>query len=207
MKGLLLKDFYMLKNLRAFILFMVIFLIVSAFSSENMFMLFYPCVLAGIIPVSLLGYDERSKWDKYSLALPYTREQIVSAKYLMGLIIQLTVLLFAAITQIFYMKNNGGFNGQGFLVLFSTISALSFFTSSISLPFMFKWGVEKGRMVYYIMIGLACGSSVLVADMFTENIIPTDTATITFPILTLISIAFFALSWYLSIVFFRKREF
>ena len=207
MKGLLLKDFYMLKNLRAFILFMVIFLIVSAFSSENMFMLFYPCVLAGIIPVSLLGYDERSKWDKYSLALPYTREQIVSAKYLMGLIIQLTVLLFAAITQIFYMKNNGGFNGQGFLILFSTLSALSFFTSSISLPFMFKWGVEKGRMVYYIMIGLACGSSVLVADMFTENIIPTDTATVTFPILVLISIAIFALSWYLSIIFFRKREF
>lgn len=207
MKGLLLKDFYMLKNLRAFILFMVIFLIVSAFSSENMFMLFYPCVLAGIIPVSLLGYDERSKWDKYSLALPYTREQIVSAKYLMGLFIQLTVLVFAGVAQIFYMKNNGGFNGQGFLILFSTLSALSFFTSSISLPFMFKWGVEKGRMVYYIMIGLACGSSILVADMFTENIIPTDTATITFPILTLISIAVFALSWYLSIVFFRKREF
>ena len=175
--------------------------------SENMFMLFYPCVLAGIIPVSLLGYDERSKWDKYSLALPYTRAQIVSSKYLMGLFIQLTVLVFAGVTQIFYMKNNGGFNGQSFLVLFSTLSALSFFTSSISLPLMFKWGVEKGRMVYYIMIGLACGSSVLVADMFTENIIPTDTATITFPILTLISIAVFALSWYLSIVFFRKREF
>ena len=131
MKGLLLKDFYMLKNLKAFILFMAIFLFVSTFSEENMFMLFYPCVLSGIIPVSLLGYDERSKWDKYSLTLPYTRAQIVSAKYLMGLFIQLTVLVFAGISQVVYMNNHGGFNGHNFLILISTLSALSFFTISI----------------------------------------------------------------------------
>ena len=64
MKGLLLKDFYMAaKYCRA-------------------------CLLCGMIPVNLLAYDERSRWLEYSGTLPYTKAQIVSGKYLVGIIVQ-----------------------------------------------------------------------------------------------------------------------
>ena len=83
MKGLLLKDWYMMKKYCRYYLFVSIgFIILSMMSSGNMFFIFYPCLLAGMIPVNLLGYDERSRWTEYVGTLPYTKTQIVSAKYL-----------------------------------------------------------------------------------------------------------------------------
>ena len=89
MKGLLLKDWYMMKKYcRSYVLIAVVFIALSLVSSGNMFFVFYPCLLCGIIPVNLLGYDERSRWMQYSGTLPYTKRQIVSAKYLIGLLAQ-----------------------------------------------------------------------------------------------------------------------
>lgn len=63
MKGLLLKDWYMMKKYcRAYLLIAVVFIAVSLFSNDNMFFVFYPCLLCGMIPVNLLAYDERSRW-------------------------------------------------------------------------------------------------------------------------------------------------
>ena len=81
MKGLLLKDLYMsAKYCRAFIAIVIIFLAVSFWGDGNAFFIIYPVLLAGIIPTSLISYDERHKWDKYSGTLPYSRAQLVSAK-------------------------------------------------------------------------------------------------------------------------------
>ena len=60
MKGLLLKDWYMMKKYCRYYLFVSIgFIILSMISSGNMFFVFYPCLLCGMISVNLLGYDER----------------------------------------------------------------------------------------------------------------------------------------------------
>ena len=56
MKGLLLKDWYMMKKYcRPYLVLAVVFIAVSLFSDYNMVFVFYPCLLCGIIPVSLLG--------------------------------------------------------------------------------------------------------------------------------------------------------
>ena len=93
MKGLLLKDWYMTKKYCRYYLFLIIgFIILSMMSSGNMFFVFYPCVLCGMIPVNLLGYDERSRFTEYAGTLPYTKTQIVSAKYLIGLFAQIAII-------------------------------------------------------------------------------------------------------------------
>ena len=85
MKGLLLKDLYMVvKYCKAYLLIAVVFLAVSLMGSDNLFFIFYPCLLCGMIPVNLLAYDERSRWPQYCGTLPYTKGQIVSGKYLMA---------------------------------------------------------------------------------------------------------------------------
>ena len=81
MKGLLLKDLYMMrKYCRSYLLIAVVFIALSFASNQNLFFVFYPCLLCGMIPVNLLGYDERSRWLQYSGTMPYTRAQIVSCK-------------------------------------------------------------------------------------------------------------------------------
>ena len=206
MKGLLLKDWYMMKQYcRAYLLVTVLFLVISAVNSENLFMVFYPCLFCGLVPVSLLGYDERSRWLQYSATLPYSRAQIVSGKYLIGLLTQLAVFCVTGLVQGVRMKLQGGFDPGDFLVLMLLLLSIATVTSSISLPFMFKLGVEKGRIAYYVMVGFACAAGVLSSRLLGENggaeITPNQLLGVAFA-----GILLYALSWYLSIVFYQKRE-
>jgi len=206
MKGLLLKDLYMMnKYCRSFLLFCIVFFGLSFAGDENMFLVFYPCLLAGMIPVTLLSYDERSGWNQYSQTLPYTKSQIVSAKYLMGLIIQVFVLALTAIIQGVKMNMSNTFILSDYLLMLCVLLILSLVASSVSLPFMFKLGVEKGRFAYYVMIGVVCGGSVIASNIFQEGVQKLPAMQTALPIICGVGIGIYALSWYLSVVFYQKR--
>ena len=86
MKGLILKDFYMaMKYCRVYLAITIIFAIASIYGNSTFF-LFYPVLMAGIIPVNLISYDEKSKWNVYVGAFPYTRREFVSVKYIVCLL-------------------------------------------------------------------------------------------------------------------------
>lgn len=207
MKGLLLKDLYMMKKYcKAYLLLIVIFVAVSFASSENLFFVFYPCLLCGMIPVNLLAYDERSRWLQYSETMPYTKGQIVSGKYVIGLGTQVSVLLVTGIAQAIRMSMNDAFVLGEYLVLMMLLLILSLLASSITLPFMFKLGVEKGRMAYYIMIGIVCAGSIILSNLLSGGMQEEIKLNGILPIICLIGIGIYALSWYLSVAFYKKRE-
>lgn len=205
MQGLLLKDWYMIKKYcRAYLLLTVIFTVVSFFGEDNLFLIFYPCLLCGVIPVNLIAYDENSRWTQYSEALPYTRAQIVSSKYLIGIFIQLAVMILTVIAQSVRMNMAGNFSLSELLMIALTMLSIAGLSSAICLPFIFKMGVEKGRTAYYVMIGIVCAGAVSASMVFGEQ----AEAQIDLPIaiIAVISVAIYALSWYLSILFYKKRE-
>lgn len=207
MKGLLLKDWYMMKKYcRSYLLIAVVFIAVSLFSSDNMFFVFYPCLLCGMIPVNLLGYDERSRWMQYSGTLPYTKTQIVSGKYLVGLLAQITILVATGVAQAVKMIIAHNFIPGDFAVLMLLMLIVSTLTSSICLPFVFKLGVEKGRTAYYIMIGFVCGASVLASSILRRQLTSEIKPNLVLALVAVVGICVYILSWYLSIVFFKKRE-
>ena len=207
MKGLLLKDLYMMKKYcKSYLLITVVFIAISFASSENLFFTFYPCLLCGMIPVNLLGYDERSRWLQYSETMPYTKGQIVSGKYLIGLGTQMAVLLITGIAQAIRMSVSGTFVLLEYLVLMILLLIMSLLASSITLPFMFKLGVEKGRMAYYIMIGIVCAGSIISSNLLSGGIQAEIKLNGILSIICLVGIGIYALSWYLSIAFYKKRE-
>ena len=207
MRGLLLKDFYMaIKYCRAYLLIAAVFTVVSFFNRDNLFLVFYPCMICGIIPVNLLAYDERSRWLSYSETMPYTKAQIVSGKYIMGLLAQGAMLLITGISQAVQMRLDGSFMLKEYLVIMSLILILSLLSSSISLPFIFKLGVEKGRMAYYIMIGVICGGSLVLSKALTKMGEQTIRMNGILLLVLAVGIGIYVLSWYMSIVFFQKRE-
>ena len=207
MKGLILKDLYMIKSYcKSYLLIAVVFFAVSFAGNNNMFFAFYPCLLCGMIPVTLLGYDERSHWIQYSGTMPYTKTQIVSAKYLIGLFSQLIVLILTGVAQSVKMIVNDNFVMSDFTALMLLMLFLSTFSSSISLPFIFKYGVEKGRVAYYCMICFVCAAS-----FWATAALNWERAEGIKPYLILILLAVFGtvvyvFSWYLSVVFYKKRE-
>lgn len=207
MKGLLLKDFYMVKKYcKTYLLFALVFNAVSLAGNENLFFAFYPCLLSGMIPVTLLGYDERSKWNEYCSTLPYTKAQIVSGKYLMGLFVQIFVLILSGITQAVRMNISGGFVWNNYLMLMSILLFISCIAASINLPFMFKYGVEKGRIAYYLMIGFVCASSAAASGIYNVKLQTEVSFNGTLAILCIIGVVLYALSWWSSIEIYKKQE-
>ena len=207
MKGLLLKDWYMImKYCKAYVLISLVFIGVSIMGDDNFFFILYPCILSGMIPVTLLGYDERSKWDQYCAALPCTKAQIVSGKYLIGMAAQIGMLVLSTVVQGIRMQVKGTFSWESFGSILSMLAAISFLAPAVSLPPMFRWGTEKGRMAYYISVGLICGISaflVSVSGITVLGSLPSSTAML---LLGLAALVAYGVSWYLSIVFYRKRE-
>ena len=207
MKGLLLKDWYMMKQYcRTYPVIAVAFMALSLVDSDNLFFVFYPCLLCGMIPVILLGYDERSGWVQYSGTMPYTKIQIVSEKYLISLFAQLTMLVATGIAQAVKMTLTGGFILGDFAVLMLLMLTVSTLASSIPLPFIFKMGVEKGRAPYYVMIGFVCGVSVLISGFLKGQPAAEIKPNWVLEILAVIGIGTYLFSWYMSVVFYKKRE-
>jgi len=207
MKGLLLKDWYMMKKYcKAYLLITLVFIAVSFVGNENLFFTFYPCLLCGMIPVNLLGYDERSRWQQYSETMPYTKAQIVSGKYIIGLATQIAIILITGITQAMRMSIDGDFELKEYLILMMLLLIMSLLASSITLPFMFKLGVEKGRMAYYIMIGVVCAGSIISSNLLSSEFSYDIKLNGALPIICIAGIVIYAMSWYLSIVFYKQRE-
>lgn len=207
MKGLLLKDWYMAKKYcRAYLLIAIVFIAVSFFSEGDLFFVFYPCLLCGMIPVNLMAYDERSRWIQYSDTLPYSRAQIVSSKYLIGLMAQMAMLLVTGIVQGIRMNMGGTFRLDEFSTLMLLMLIISTLSPSICLPFVFKLGVEKGRIVYCLMAGMVCAGSVIASSIFRGGSEMEVQPNAVLAIVALAGIALYALSWYLSVKFYQARE-
>ncbi len=207
MKGLLLKDLYMMKKYcRSSLIIAAAFIALSFVGDSNLFFVFYPCMICGMIPINLLAYDERSRWLQYSETMPYTKGQIVSGKYLIGLGIQIAMLIVSGIAQAIRMSINNTFKSNEYIVLMMLLLIIASITSSICLPFMFKLGVEKGRIAYYFMIGIVCAGSIISSNLFFKEMQAEIKLNGILPIICLVGIGIYALSWYLSIVFYKKRE-
>ncbi len=208
MKGLLLKDFYMAaKYCRMFLLIILVFagVFLAAKSSESFSASAFPVLFASMLPVTLLSYDEKEKWHIYSGTFPYSRAQIVSSKYVFGLIVTLVVLtLFAGVFAV-RMNLSGSFTGIEFLSSVAGMFTAGFVGSALTLPFIFKFGAEKGRIMYFVVIIVIFGLGTALESMKPQMSIPTE------PLLLLAvtvigTVIVYAASWLLSIAFYQKRD-
>lgn len=206
MKGLLLKDYYMaIRYCRAFMVIACVFIGVSTVSEGNAFMLIYPIVFCGMMPVTLIGYEERSRWTTYCETFPYSRSQIVSCKYIFTAIVVVDIVVLTAISQAIRMAGSGTMEFISYINLLSVLFMIGFAGPGILLPFIFKFGVEKGRIGYYIIIGTACAVGAVLTMQKPEAMFSIGANWM--PIVCiLIGVAIFAVSWWLSIRFYENRE-
>ena len=214
MKGLLLKDLYMSeKYCRVFLLIVVVFFGMSLMSGPGFFLLAYPCILMGLIPASLISYDEREKWDVYSGTLPCSRRQLVSCKYLVGLIGELPVICITTVLYALGLFRMGAFDPHAVLGMAAVFLLLGLIGPAATLPFMFRFGAEKGRIAYFAVIILLCGVSAAFGSIQGSGVGENALATgIVMPqegvslFLAVLAVLLYTVSWRLSIVFYKKRE-
>lgn len=209
MKGLLLKDVYMIeKYCKSFLLMIAVFIFIPFVIGENMFFVFYPSILCAMLPTSLIGYDEKSGWNRYCGALPYTKMQIVSGKYIINAVTGLAVIALTAIVQAIQINSKGAFGAAEYFILLSFSLALFCFSSAVSLPLMFKFGVEKASLIRLVLFGIFFGCCGAASAVFknTLNVQWTLPLAVVLTGLCIVSIVVYVISWYLSYIFYKNRE-
>lgn len=154
MRALLMKDCYTLwKQLRIFI---VVMLVITVFNGTfgNLFIV----VWAAMMPYTAMAYDERSRWDQLAAMMPYSIRDIVLSKYLLGWLCCGAAALFSLAVQSILTVLR-----FPMAALDPTANLLGFCASlcvlSLTLPLMFRFGVEKGRLVMFLLIFLVCGTA------------------------------------------------
>ena len=206
MKGLLLKEFYTFKKYGKTYLFLAfVFLAGSFFSDGNQIFTIYPCLFAGILPQSFIGMDEKNRWLSYCGALPYTKGEIVSSKYVLTLILQSAIILATAIVQCARLAIDSRFSLNAVFTLVSVFISVSLIAPSVMFPIIFKFGSERSRITIAVVLGLLFGLSAMfgVIAGFGGGVALPGAVLILAPLLAL---ALFALSWYISVHIYEKRE-
>lgn len=213
MKGLVYKDLLMLKKYgMAFFVLAVVFCAVAAMNEGSFFFFLYPVLIASMLPVTILSYDERNRWISCADTLPCSRGAVVSVKYLLVLLLLAVCLILSLLAQGVRAAYVGQFQPEGFLSMAALLCSVGLLAPSLLLPVVFKLGAERGRIAYYIIIGALCAFFVTLG-MITSNGTADLPAVFAIlpgwgPLLILLtaSALLFFLSWQLSIYFYKKRE-
>ena len=119
MKGLLRKDVYVLfQASRAQLLIVLLFLVISM-TMNNTLIAYMLALYAAMMPITVISLDERSRFDRFALALPWSRAQIVLSKYALSLAAAcLAALSYLAGVLTLGSAVNGGISLQDALTTF-----------------------------------------------------------------------------------------
>lgn len=208
MKGLLRKDIYMAaKYYRAVFGMVAVFLLLMIFVDGSLLFLTYPVLLSGMLPVTLLSYDTHFKWEQYSGTLPYTRAQLVSAKYLMGLIFSGGVLLVCLMVLALRQILGDGFDLDAFLGAGLLCFVLGVAAPVFLLPLAFKFGPEKGRLLFIVLIASLCGAGFALGQADFLSGLAIGNSVVAALAVVGVTLVLYLLSWRLSIHIYKKKEF
>ena len=155
MTGLILKDFLILrKTLRSYLFMLVVYVGIAftgVWSADIVGVLMV--VMVVMLPMNVFAYDKQAKWDTYGLALPVGRTKTVAARYLCVLLLCLLSVGLTAILGAALYAAGRVEEPVEFLVTCSVMGLMSVLVNAIMLPFLYKFGPERARMMFFGIMG------------------------------------------------------
>lgn len=155
MTGLILKDFLILrKTLRSYLFMLVVYVGIAftgVWSADIVGVLMV--VMVVMLPMNVFAYDKQAKWDTYGLALPVGRTKTVAARYLCVLLLCLLSVGLTAILGVMLYAAGRVEEPVEFLVSCSVTGLMAVLVNAIMLPFLYKFGPERARMMFFGIMG------------------------------------------------------
>ena len=218
MKGLIIKDLLFIKSTwkNMIILFIGSLLISIALGNYLLAICTLPVMLLSS-GITTFQTDEFYNTESYTLSYPLSRKQIVLSKYIFTLI--LLILSSYIGLMIYYLVGliiNPGYNGLNtdMLKYFFMMEAGALIVDSIFYPVIYKYGCEKSRLVLMSIVMLLLGiGSILSVYMNTVQINYDFAGLLNFiqtygiQVLGVIVLIFLILSYILSIVFYKHKDY
>lgn len=218
MKGLLIKDFKLLKaQQKFFLLVLFIAIVVEMFSgSSSSFLIGYLSFMAILFTLSSISYDEFDNGNAFLFSLPITRKSYVIEKYGLGLILGSSFWAFGTLIVILKEVIANKYITIDTIVAAFSILPVIFVILAVTLPFQLKFGGEKGRiamistlvivfMVGIIMTKTANALNINLGSLFIQ-IATFNKAVLILSIIGFTLLALF-LSYRISLSIMKKKEF
>ena len=163
MKSLVLKDLLNIgHNAKSMLFILLVFAVALIPFSGVEGYIFVCAILCSMMIVTTFSFDDNSKWTRYAMIMPVSKKELVGGKFVV-------LAIFCAIGSLFGLVIGfiGGFITQKItfdlsgivelLVLTLLAWAISFISGSLSIPLVFKFGAEKGRMLLLVSFLIPAG--------------------------------------------------
>ena len=149
MIGLILKDLFTLtRQALMYIVFIAVFSLMPGYNMAS-----FAVIMACMMPMTALAYDERSHWDRLAASMPYTTAQLVLSKYLMGLILMLCSVALGIIALPLQRLVNPDVSLPELLGVSLGALGAGMLIQGVLLPVMFRFGTEKARLFMLVLMG------------------------------------------------------
>ena len=155
-KGLLIKDFNLLKGQKNFFLgILVLWAIVGACNFDPIFLVAYVMMMFSFFTLSTLSYDEYENGAAYLFTLPITRKDYVIEKYLFGFLTSTVPCI--VISVIFYVVlavMGSATDPVEYFVGSAMVLPIAWLILALEIPVQLKFGREKSRIAILIPLGV-----------------------------------------------------
>lgn len=163
MKSLVLKDLLNIgHNAKSMLFILLVFAIALIPFSGVEGYIFVCAILCSMMIVTTFSFDDNSKWTRYAMIMPVSKKELVGGKFIVLAIFYAVGSLFGlvvgSIGGLITNKITLDLIGIGellFLTLISWVIALIF--GSMSIPLVFKFGAERGRVLLLVSFLIPAG--------------------------------------------------
>lgn len=152
MKGLLLKDFYVMgREVKFFLLMILAFALIP-----QMYTRVFAILYSAMLPITAMAYDEQAKWNHLAAMMPYRKRDLVQSKYIIGIVLSSIAGVLSLASEVVIGAVKGEMATSSTLLFYLMLLGAAYLLLSINLPLVCKLGTEKGRMAYLLVtVGLA----------------------------------------------------
>lgn len=147
MMSLVYKDLMNLKQQgRIYLLIVAVWVVVAGMERNPSFLGGVLSVWSVLIAITAYAYDEKAGWDKYALTMPVGKKELILSKYVLAvLILGCGMALFLGFNAVL------GTEEKEFFELICIFLALGLLAIDVILPLIFRFGVEKGRVILILV--------------------------------------------------------
>lgn len=211
MKGLLIKDFKLMKmQKRFFLLILLVGLIITISSFDVVFTTGFMAFVSSLFAISSISYDEFDNGNAFLFSLPFSRRTYAVEKYIFGAILGCCAWILALLITTVIGVFKGVYPDAETALSACFILAMMFLILALMLPFQLKFGGERGRIVLLLVIGGLApnGLELIGIDLLAMlDAMSAVNAGIMSFITLLIALLFLGVSCLISIGIVQKKEF
>ena len=160
MKGMLVKDFRLLGQRKRFFLLMTLCGVCMSFGMDGSgFIVGWMTMVATLFSLSTLSYDEYDNCMPFLMSMPVSPKEYAAEKYLFGFLCGISGWLLAVVIELGSMLvRHVPFRIGEEILMSCMFLPLMMIMLSLCLPIDLKWGLEKGRLVLFLIYGIVFGA-------------------------------------------------